>query len=138
LAALLNRLPVVGIPAVVVDRVRTGRIVFKAICRGIWRAIVEERANGGLFVEDADSTPHNQVTLGLGAIGEAESRRKIVPVRRVDGTDAGSLYCKGSPGYKNGQVPIAIMERTTVFVAKAEIKRQCWFQLPRILPEHIE
>ena len=103
LAALLNRLPVIGIAAVVVDCVRTCRIVFQAVGRSIWRTIVQKRAYSGLLVEDADAAPHNENQLSPRLIGEAKSRREIVFVRREDRADASSLDDKPFPGIKTAR-----------------------------------
>src|SRR4029077_8407905 len=118
LAALLNRLPVIGIPAVVVDCVRSCRIVFQPIGRSIRRTIVQEWTNCGLLVEDAESAPHHDVVAMPRLISKTESWREVVFVRRVDGTDASSLDDQAPARYEDRKIVIAIVQRAGIFVAK--------------------
>ena len=113
-------------------------VVLQTVGRRVGGRIIEKRTYAGGLIKYADSATHYQITFFVRLICKAKSGRDVVPVRRIDGIDAGALDGKALVGDKDREVLIAAMQRSSVFVSQAEIHVQLARYLPGILPEESE
>src|SRR6266478_3639772 len=115
----------------------TERVALNPLGCGDGRAEVQERVQVDLIEKDAESATNDEIGSSSGLIGEADSRRKVVSIRREKGIESRSLNGKSPSRDKVGYVlPIAV-HRAEVFVPHAEIQVQLRSYLPAVLEKEI-
>src|SRR5262249_6828677 len=119
--ASLNSLPVVRTSRIGGNGKRTYWVAFQPLCRCDRRTEVEEGIHVDLVVEDAHSAAHHEIWTRGWLIGEADARRKVIPVRFKDGVSVLSLDEQPFPRDKICQVFPVAMEWSEIFVAHSQI-----------------
>src|SRR5207237_1087239 len=124
--------------AVCGDSSWTDRVALQALSRSNGRPKVQERVHVDLIIVNADSAAYHEITAPLRLIGEAESRRKVIPVWWKNGVDPISLDEQSLPGYKDREILLVAMERPEILIAQTDVKVELASDLPRILHIRIE
>jgi len=121
--------------AVVVDWIRSHRIVLYPVGAADGRPEVQERVHIDLVEEDAEAAADDHITGSPRVPGKAYARSEVVLVRREQGIDISPLNFEALTGYPHRQVLGAIVQRSEVFVAQAQRQVQVAGHLPVVLRE---
>src|SRR6266496_4137119 len=135
--------PVIGrlaepVRAIRGNRESAERVALNPLRRRDGRPEIQERVQVDLVEENAYSAAHHEIGLPRRLIGEADSRRKVVLVRRENGVDPGSLNFKSHSRNEVRYVLSIAVERPEVFVAHTKIQIQFTSYLPAVLEVQIE
>src|SRR5215813_8959681 len=110
----LNNLPVIRAPGIGGNGIRTKWIALNTLCRGNWRAEVQERIHIDLVKEDPETAAHNEVSLCGWLICKTNAWSKVIPVGRENGVRNLQPCARN----KDRDVVPVTGQRSKIFIAK--------------------